>query len=130
MKSRLIWILVVVLMIAAAPAFAEKVSQVWRCEMDEALSEDQVIAMAKEWVKAAKSVKGGENVKSYLRFPVAVTNLEDFDLVYEVVFPTFEEWGRFWDNYSGSEAAKLEDKHSGEGVICPVSSVWEIDSLN
>lgn len=121
---------VCVLVLAAGPAFADRVSQVWRCEMDDGISEDQVIAWAKNWVEAAKSVEGGENIKSYVRFPVAVTNLEDFDLIYEVVFPTFEEWGRFWDNYSGSEAAKLEDQHAEAGVVCPVSAVWEIDSLN
>jgi len=122
--------LVSVMLIVAAPAFAEKASQMWKCEMDNEVTEDQVIAMAKEWVKAAKSVEGGENLKGYVRFPVAVNAMGEFDVFFEVVFPTFEEWGKFWDNYSGSEAAKSEDRNAEAGVICPDSAVWERESLN
>jgi len=118
-----------VVMVAAAPAFADKVSQTWKCEMDEA-SEDEILVKGKDWVKAAKSVEGGENMKAYLRFPVAVDATGEVDFVLEVIFPTFEEWGKFWDNYSGSEAAIMDDANAEAGIVCPDSGVWEIDSLN
>jgi len=122
-------VLVSVLLLAAAPAFAAKASQMWKCEIDGEVSEEEVIAMGEAWAEAAKKVKGGENLKFYLRWPVAVNAIGEFDVFIEAVFPTFEEWGKFWDNYSGSAAAKLEDKHADQGVFCPASAVWEIEAL-
>ena len=87
------------------------------------------MAMAKEWSEAAKKVEGGENLKVYLRFPVAVDAMGDFDMLFEIVFPSFGEWGKFWDNYSGSEAGDIEDQNADKGVICPDSSVWEIEAV-
>jgi len=57
-------------------------------------------------------------------FPVAVNSTGEFDLAFVVVAPSFEEWGRFWDNYSGSPVAELE-KRQQEWVVCPDSAVWE-----
>jgi len=119
-----------VVMVAAAPAFADKASQTWKCEIGDGVSEDELIVKGKAWVEAAKSVEGGKNIKAYLRFPVAVDATGEVDVVLEVIFPTFEEWGKFWDNYSGSEAANLDDMNQEVGIICPDSAVWEIDSLN
>lgn len=119
-----------VAMVAAAPAFADKASQTWKCEIGDEFSEDEVIVKGKAWVEAAKSVEGGENMKAYLRFPVAVDATGEVDFVIEVIFPTFEEWGKFWDNYSGSEAASMDDANAEAGIVCPDSAVWEIDSLN
>lgn len=98
----------------------------WKCEMDDGVTEDQVIAMGKEWLEAAKAVEGGENITGFMRFPVAVNGIGEYDVFFEMVVPTFEEWGRFWDNYQGSAAAKLEGKHEDAGVVCPDSAVWEI----
>jgi len=118
-----------VVMFAVAPAFAGQASQMWKCEMGDEVTEGQVVAMAEEWFEAATKVKGGENLKGHVRFPVAVNAIGEFDVFFEVIFPTFEEWGKFWDNYSGSTASKLEDKHAAEGVICPDSAVWEIEGV-
>jgi hypothetical protein len=130
MKKILGVVFVCVLLLAAGPAFADKASQLWKCEMDNEVHEDDVIVMAKAWIKLAKSVEGGENLKGYLRFPVAVNMMGDSDFFLELVFPTFVEWGKFWDNYSGSEAAVMEDANAEAGVVCPDSAVWEIDSLH
>ena len=129
MKRTLGMMLVLVLMFAVAPAFAGQASQMWKCEMGDEVTEGQVVAMAEDWFEAAKKVKGGENLKGHLRFPVAVNAIGEFDVFLEAIFPTFEEWGKFWDNYSGSTASELEDKHAAEGVICPDSAVWEIEGV-
>lgn len=130
MKKILGVVFVSVLLLVAGPALADRASQTWKCEMDDEISEDEVIVKGKEWVEAAKSVEGGENIKASLRFPVAVDATGEIDLLFEIVWPSFEEWGKFWDNYSGSEAANLEDANADEGIVCPDSAVWEIDSLN
>jgi len=121
--------LVAVLVFAAAPAFAGTASQMWKCELDDEVTEEQALAAAKQWLELAKKVEGGENLKGYVRFPVAVNATGEFDVFFEVVFPTFEEWGKFWDNYSDSEAGVQEDRNVEAGIVCPDSAVWEREAI-
>jgi len=114
--------LVFMLMIVAAPAYAAEAVQMWRCELDD-ISEEEVIAGARGWLKAAKTQKGGERLEAQVLFPVAVNATGQMDVMFIVTAPTFEEWGKFWDNYAGSPA-DLHDKQN-EKVVCPDSVLWE-----
>ena len=116
--------LVFMLMIVAAPAYAAEATQMWKCEMDDDTSEEEVTAIAREWLKTAKKMEGGERLKAYLYFPVAVNAIGDTDVWFVVVAPSFAEWGKFWDNYGGSEAAELEQRQH-EKIVCPDSALWE-----
>jgi hypothetical protein len=116
--------LVFMLMIVAAPAYAAEATQMWKCELDDDASEEEVKAMAGEWLKAARTMKGGERLEAYVYFPVAVNAIGETDVWFVVVAPSFEEWGKFWDNYAGSPAAEV-DKRNQEKVVCPDSALWE-----
>ena len=116
--------LVFVLIIVAAPAYAGEATQMWKCELDDDASEEEVTAMTQEWLKAAKKVKGGEQLEAYVYFPVAVNAIGEADMWFVLVAPSFTEWGQFWDNYAGSEAAAIEKRHE-EKVVCPNSALWE-----
>jgi uncharacterized protein YaaQ len=119
------WMTVAVMMIAAAPAFAGgKATQMWRCELDDDASEEQVVEAAEKWLAAAKTMKGGANLEAYVYFPVAVNNNGESDLIFVVVAPSFKEWGEFWDGYKDSPAAKL-DKKNRDFVVPTDSAVWE-----
>ena len=45
------------------------------------------------------------------------------DVWFVVVAPSFEEWGKFWDNYANSPAAEVDQRN--EKVVCPDSALWE-----
>ena len=122
MNTKKFWMLALVMMIVASPVFAGEATQMWRCEMDDDATEEQIEAHAAQWLKAAKKVEGGENLEAYVYFPVAVNATVEMDFMYIVVAPTFEEWGKFWDNYKDSEAAKMENH---ELSVCPDSVLWE-----
>ena len=124
MRTRMFWMFVLVVMVAAAPAFSGEAVQMWRCEVDDDATEEQIEAHAAEWLAAAKKVKGGENFKAAVLFPVAVNATGQMDVMFIVSAPSFAEWGTFWDNYEGSEAAKLESSQD-EDVVCPDSVLWE-----
>lgn len=124
MKKVMGSMLVTVLLIAAVPANAVRVSQVFTCEQDDDATEDQITEGAAKWLKAAKTMKGGENLEAWVYYPVAVNDMGESDLLFIVVAPSFEEWGVFWDNYEGSPAAKI-DKENQEFVVCPDSALWE-----
>ena len=123
MKKVLCSMLVVVVMCLAAPAFSAEVTQVWHCEMEDAVTEQVIIDGVGEWLKAARQMEGGENLEASVLFPVAVTTGE-IDLLIVFVAPSFQEWGTFWDAYEGSPAAKLENEHH-DMIICPDSALWE-----
>jgi hypothetical protein len=116
--------LVFMLIIVAAPAYAAEATHMWKCEMDDDASEEEVTAMAGEWLKAARTMKGGERLEAIVYFPVAVNAIGETDVWFVVVAPSFEEWGKFWDNYTGSPAAEV-DKRNQEKVICTDSALWE-----
>jgi G:T-mismatch repair DNA endonuclease (very short patch repair protein) len=129
MNRSLPYMLVVVMIIAVAPAFAGgKATQMWRCELDDDATEEQVVKAAQEWLAAAKTMKGGKNLEAYIYFPVAVNNLPDTDLLFVVSAPSFKEWGTFWDGYKGSPVAKL-DKANRDFIVAPNSGLWESNKV-
>ena len=123
MKTMMRGLLVLLMMVVAVPVFSGEATQMWRCEMDDGVTEAQVLAQAGEWLKAAKKLNGGANLESKVFFPVAVNATGEMDLMYVITAPTFEEWGKFWDAYPGSEAAKLEADN--DMIVCPDSVLWE-----
>jgi hypothetical protein len=116
--------LVFMLMIVAAPTFAAEATQMWKCEMDDDASEADVIAGAAAWLKAAKTMEGGKNLRASVYFPVAVNATGEVDAFFIVAAPSFAEWGTFWDNYSGSPA-EAQDMKNRDDVVCPDSALWE-----
>ena len=125
MKTIVALMLVFMLMFVAAPAYAAEATQMWKCEMDDDASEEDVIAMAQEWLKTAKKMEGGERLKAYVYFPVAVNAIGEADVWFVVVAPSFAEWGKFWDNYVTSDAAAEAAERNKEKIICPDSALWE-----
>ena len=122
-------VLISALMIAAAPAYSSSAMQMWQCEMDDGATEQDVKAGAANWLKAAKKLNGGEKMEAYVYFPIAVNATGEMDLMYVITTPTFEAWGKFWDAYGGSEAAKIEVENQ-KFVVCPDSVVWESFKVN
>ncbi len=116
--------LVFMLMIASAPAYAAEARQMWKCQMNEEVSEEEVQALLGEWLKAARTMKGGERLEAYAFFPVAVNDIGNYDLWVVLHAPSFVEWGQFWDAYKGSPADEAESR-ANEKFICPDSALWE-----
>jgi hypothetical protein len=124
MKIMLRLVLVSVLIIVAAPAYSGEATQMWKCELDDDVSEQAVTDMVRDWLKAAKQMEGGERLEAYVFFPVAVSDTGESDMMIVLVAPSFTEWGKFWDGYEGSPAAEL-DSQNDEMMACPDSALWE-----
>lgn len=118
-------LLVCMLMLVAAPAYSAEALQMWKCEMDDDISEEEVIAMAQEWLKAARKMEGGERLEAQVLFPVAVNAIGEADVFFVVSAPTFAEWGKFLDNYIDSPAAAEAEKRHQDKIICPDSALWD-----
>ncbi|MFA9435282.1 MAG: hypothetical protein ACERKR_11450 [Deltaproteobacteria bacterium] len=125
MKTLVRLMLISMLMIGVVSAYSAECVNVWRCEVDDDATEAEVEALASKWLKAAKKVKGGERLEAYVYWPVATGDMGETDCLFVVMAPSFEEWGRFWDNYASSEAAEIEVMGE-EKVISPQSALWEV----
>ena len=77
--------LISVMLIVAVPANAVRVSQVFSCEQDDDATEEEINAGAAKWLKAAKTMKGGENMEAWVYYPVAVSDMGESDLLFIVV---------------------------------------------
>lgn len=121
MKLNFFWVIGMVMLLSAGPAFSGQAMQMWRCGLEDGVSEADIEKRASEWLKAARQLDGGKNLEAMVLFPVAVNASGETDLIFMVTAPTFAEWGRFWDAYPSSDAAAGEN----DGMFCPDSVIWE-----
>ena len=123
MKKLTLLLLTSMLMMLAGPAWSGSAIQIFNCEYLGDATEDNVIDMSTKWLKAAKKIKGGENLKIYLRSPVAAS-VDDIDFKFVLVTPDFAEWGEFTDAYSLSVLQDIDDELE-KIVDCNDASLWE-----
>ena len=119
--------IVVMLMIVAAPAYSAEVVQIFDCEQDEDATDEAIKALAVEWLKAARKLKGGERLEVYIRHPI-VGQLGENDFTFVLRAPSLEEWSVFTSGYGGSELEIIDDKLD-ELCDCPGSTLWEVEKL-
>jgi hypothetical protein len=108
----------------SAPAAAGKATQMWRCELDDDATEDQVVEAAEKWLAAAKTMNGGKDLEAFVYFPIAVNDSGQSDMFFVVRAPSFKAWGMFWDGFKDSPAAKL-DKGNRDFIVPTDSGLWE-----
>jgi hypothetical protein len=128
MRTTIRSILVSLLFIVAAPAYSESLEaiQIFRCEFNDANTEEEaVLDLAEAWLKAAKKTPGGKNMTLAVRFPVAVGVVSVADFTWVISVPTFTEWGQFTDAYEDSEVADIDDKLFDDLAECGDSTMWE-----
>ena len=123
-KQAVRFVLFSMLMIMAAPAYSSTAAHVFKCEEGKDATEEKIEAAASEWLKAARSMKGGAKFEAYIYYPSAA-NLQNGDLLFVVVAPSHADWGTFWDNYKDSPAEKV-DAANRAGVVCPDSNLFEV----
>lgn len=116
-------VLISTLAMVAAPAHSAEAWQVFDCELEDDKTEADVFAAAKKWLKAARTMKGGEELRVSIHFPMAAASGDsDFKLI--VKAPSFAAWGTFWDGFEGSPAHKV-DQENDEITACPSSALFE-----
>ena len=123
MKSIMRFMFISILMMVAAPAWSDAALHIVTCQQDDELTDEKLEAVSAEWLKAAKTVKGGENLELRLNFPVAA-KAGEIDVAIMLIAPSFAEWGAFMDNYAGSAAADV-DANNQDGLDCANGTLWE-----
>lgn len=125
MKQIIPFALVVLLSTATFPVHAIEAWQAFDCVLEGEESEKDAIAAAKKWLKAARSMEGGEEMRASVHFPVAAGGAGDSDFKFIVIAPSFKAWGTFWDGYEGSPAHQI-DLETDEITTCTRSRLFEV----
>ena len=128
MKSNIRLLAIFIFMFFAAPAWSGSAVHLFHCEMEDEATDEELESLASEWFNAAKKMKGGENLKMFLYFPVAVGG-NDHDFSFMVIAPNFEQMGAFMDAYAGSPLEEIDDRLD-ELADCPISDMWEAVPVN
>lgn len=106
-----------------ASAYADSVIQVWTCKLHDGKTVDEVEKVSSAWLKAAKSMEGGEDLEVSLEFPLAAnTGNGSFNFV--LVAADAKTWGVFNNDYDDSPAAEVDDAWF-EVASCSSSSLWQ-----
>ncbi len=124
MKTIVRLMIVSMLMMGAVPAYSAEVIQIFHCQIDDDATEKDVEAAASEWLMAAKTMKGGDQLEAYLHFPV-VSQMGENDFLFVIRAPSMEKWGMFMDGYHGSPAQEVDKKKFDDICDCPDSALWE-----
>ncbi len=115
-------LIAILLMGLTTVAQASNVLQIWLCTTNEGKTMADIEVLSAAWLKAARSMKGGDQLDVYLDTPIASSEVGDnFDFV--LVAPSFETWGVFQDGYEGSPAQKA-DEDWFKVASCSSSSIW------
>jgi hypothetical protein len=122
MKTLIKLMIISMLMVVASPAYSDAI-QIFNCEYEGDATEDDVNAMSKKWLAAAKTIKGGKNLRIYLRYPVAAS-VDDIDFKFVLHTPDFAEWGAFTDAYEMSVLEEIDDELD-KVADCDDASLWE-----
>ena len=122
MKTLIRLILISMLMVVASPAYSDAI-QIFNCEYEGEATEDDVSDMVSKWLKAAKTLKGGENLQVFIRYPVAAS-VDDVDFKFILATPDFAEWGAFTDGYEMSVLEEIDDELD-KVADCDDASLWE-----
>ena len=115
-------VLTSVLLAIVIPAYAASVVQIWSCELEEGKTSEDAEAVSSAWLKAAKGMKGGDEMKVYLDYPIAAeVGGGSFNFV--LVAPSFEAWGVLEDGYPDSPIAEADEAFAIV-ASCSGSSLW------
>jgi hypothetical protein len=107
-----------------APADLHDVVHIYQCEMAAGSTEEALEAAAQDWLKALRTLDGGEGITIQILWPVAATmGKKDFTTV--VTWPSFTAWGKSQDAYKDDTAAAKWEALQGDKWNCPDSALWE-----
>jgi len=104
------------------PAYADSAVQIWHCELEEGKTPADAEAVSSAWLKAAKGMKGGDEMVVYLDSPV-VASSGGGEFHFVLITPSFGAWGEFNEAYPGSAAAKADEDFAAV-ASCSGSSLW------
>jgi hypothetical protein len=119
------WIYLVATVAWSTHAHATDFEHVWSCKLLPGQGLGEARAAAADWLIAARSMQGGNDISVNLRWPIAVAESEErFEFVLRM--PSLESWGRFYDRYDPGSLVGKADEAFARVASCSGSTLWEV----
>ena len=123
MRSRMLGSLAAMLMLLlTAPAFADSLLHIWTCKLNDGKTPTDLEEVSSDWLKAAKGMDGGKDLKVYLDYPVAAS-AGDGEFRFVLVVTDAKTWGVFNTDYDTSQAAEVDEAWF-DVAHCSSSGLW------
>jgi len=108
----------------AGPVFANQFGHVWSCEIVAGKSLADVRAVSEQWLQAARTMNGGDQLELHIDLPTVVEDSADrFNFV--LLAPSLQAWGTFYDGYSETSPVGKADVDFAGVATCSGSTLWE-----
>jgi hypothetical protein len=102
---------------------AADVRHTFACTIRDGAAIADVFIRSADWLRAARSQQGGQNMKVQLEFPLAAeAGYRGFN--YVVISANLAGWGEFYDNYANSPAAAADGPWE-EVALCTKSVLYD-----
>lgn len=120
-----LWSATLLLSLGISAIARADVAQAWQCQLVDGKTSDDVMALSRSWLKAAKGIDNRARVRIYS--PVAA-DAEEGSFIFVFYLPDFAAWGKFNDAYPGSPVAQVD---AGWNAVapCKVSGLWGTTDL-
>ncbi len=102
------------------------VAQVWQCQLAEGKTNDDLMALSKSSIAAAKEID--DSASSRIYFPVA-GDAKEGSFIIVFYLPDFTSWGEFQDAYPGSAVAEIDEGWNETAPCENVSALWDAVDL-
>ena len=112
-----------VMFLFTAPVYADSIVQLWSCKLNDDKTFADLEAVSSAWLKAAKSMEGGEDLEAFLEYPIAA-DAGGGDFTFVMVVADTKTWGVFNNDYPDSPVGEADQAWS-EVATCSSSSLWE-----
>ena len=112
------------LLALARPVSANQFGHVWSCEIVAGKSLADVRAVSSQWLRAARTMSGGDQLELHIELPIVVEDsANQFDFV--LLAPSLQAWGEFYDGYSENSPVGKADVDFAGVATCSGSTLWE-----
>ena len=102
------------------------VAQVWQCQLAEGKTNDDLMALSRSWIAAAREIDDSASGRIY--FPVA-GDAKEGSFIIAFYLPDFTSWGEFLDAYPGSPVAEIDEGWNETAPCENVSALWDAVDL-
>jgi hypothetical protein len=103
------------------------VVEVWKCQLKDGKTVDDLRAASSAWLTAVNSMEGGAEVEAYHNFSVVAYDDENgFNFISTT--PDLAIWGKLAKAYPGSAAQKADAGWS-EVADCKGNSLWNSEKV-
>jgi hypothetical protein len=117
-----LFLIVLFLAFSASAVQAATLVQVFPCTINEGYTKDDLATYIGEYLEAARSIKGAEELEIYINVSVAPQS-ESIEVV--AIFPSFAAWGHFTDDHPASPVEDFVAGANKDGKFsCSGGDIW------